>query len=157
MQAKHSPQLGTKLGRDLCFVCFPCCLCLLSLFGVIHPPNTRAQCWLLKSGRDQHLRTREPSWDVLSMADVEVFYTPMDPRLNRCTFWIRIWILFLFVCFFVCFGCACGMHKFLGQGLNLCHSSDLSHCSNSAGSLTHWTTRELPEYYSSMVSDSQSP
>ena len=34
------------------------------------------------------------------------------------------------------FGCTCGMQKFLGQGLNPCHSSDLSHSIDSARSLT---------------------
>ena len=43
------------------------------------------------------------------------------------------------------FGCASGMPKFQGQGLNLSHSSDPSHCSDNAESLTHWATRELPE------------
>ena len=33
-----------------------------------------------------------------------------------------------------------GMQKFLGQGLNSCHISDNS------GSLTHYATRELPEF-----------
>ena len=32
------------------------------------------------------------------------------------------------------------------QGLNLCHSSNLSCCSDSAGSLTHCTTKELLLY-----------
>ena len=38
-----------------------------------------------------------------------------------------------------------GMWKFPGQGLNPCHSSDLSRCSGNAGSLTCRATRELPE------------
>ena len=33
--------------------------------------------------------------------------------------------------------------KFPGKGLNPCHSSDLSHCSDNTGSLTCCTTREL--------------
>ena len=37
------------------------------------------------------------------------------------------------------------MWKFLGQGLNLSHSSNLSCCSDNARSLTCCTTRELPE------------
>ena len=36
-----------------------------------------------------------------------------------------------------------GMWKFLDQGLNLCHSSDKSCCSDNARSLTHCATREL--------------
>ena len=34
------------------------------------------------------------------------------------------------------FGCTHGTWKFLGQGLNLCHSRDPSHSSDNAGSLT---------------------
>ena len=34
--------------------------------------------------------------------------------------------------------------EILGQRLNLCHSSDLSCCSDNARSLTHCATRELP-------------
>ena len=33
-------------------------------------------------------------------------------------------------------GCICCMPKFLDQGLKLCHSSDPSHCSDNARSLT---------------------
>ena len=44
-------------------------------------------------------------------------------------------MLMLFFFFFFC--CSCGKWKFLGQGLNLCHSSNLSH-------LKCWTTREVP-------------
>ena len=40
------------------------------------------------------------------------------------------------VLFFFAFGYAGGMQKFLGQGLNLCHSSDPSHSSDNAISLT---------------------
>lgn len=38
-----------------------------------------------------------------------------------------------------------GMWEFLGQGLILCHGSDLSHCSNNTGFLACWATGELPE------------
>ena len=41
----------------------------------------------------------------------------------------------LFIYLFI--GQARGMLKFPGQGLNLCHSSDLSHSSENARSLTH--------------------
>ena len=37
----------------------------------------------------------------------------------------------------------CGMRKFLGQGLNLCHSSNQSHSSGNTGSLAPWATNEL--------------
>ena len=42
-----------------------------------------------------------------------------------------------FIClkpYFFFFGCTCGMWKFLGQELNLCHSSDPGHSSNNATS-----------------------
>ena len=42
------------------------------------------------------------------------------------------------------FGHIHGMQKFPGQGSNLCYSSDPSHSSDNARSLTHYTTRELP-------------
>ena len=44
-------------------------------------------------------------------------------------------------------GCDHGMWKFLGQGLNLCHSRDLSYYSDNARSLTYCTTKELQEYH----------
>ena len=36
-----------------------------------------------------------------------------------------------------------GKSKFPAQGLEPCHSSDMSHCSDNARSLTRYTTREL--------------
>ena len=45
--------------------------------------------------------------------------------------------------FFCFFGCACGMWKFPGQGLNPSHSSDLSCTRGNAESLTYCATREL--------------
>ena len=39
-----------------------------------------------------------------------------------------------------------GTWKFLGQGLNPCHSGDQSHSSDNARSLTPWTIRELLTY-----------
>ena len=41
------------------------------------------------------------------------------------------------------FGCVHSMWKFPGQGLNQCHSSDLSRCSDHARSLILCATREL--------------
>ena len=49
--------------------------------------------------------------------------------------------------FFVFLGHTCRMQKFLGQGLNLHHSSDPSHSSDIARSLTYWAARELPIVY----------
>ena len=39
------------------------------------------------------------------------------------------------------------MWKFPGQGLNLCHSSTLSRCSDNTGSLSHCATRELLDVF----------
>ena len=46
--------------------------------------------------------------------------------------------LFVWFCFYllIFFGCTCRMQKFLGQGSNLHHSSDLSRSSDNARSLT---------------------
>ena len=41
-------------------------------------------------------------------------------------------------------GCACSIRQFPGQGSNSQNSSDQSHYSDNAGSLTHCATRELP-------------
>ena len=47
---------------------------------------------------------------------------------------------------FIYYGCTCIMWKFLGQGLNPRHSSDLGCCSDSAGSLTHPAIREFQSW-----------
>ena len=62
------------------------------------------------------------------------------------------WIYLFFTIFFF-FGHAHSMWKFLGQGLNQCHSSNLSHSSKNTGSLTHCTTREfhLSLYFDSFI------
>ena len=54
--------------------------------------------------------------------------------------WIQVLGMVLF-CF--PFDHTCSMWKFLGQGLNLHHNNDPSHCSDSARSLIHCITREL--------------
>ena len=51
---------------------------------------------------------------------------------------------YFFLSFF--FDHAWGMKKFLGRGLNPCHSSDWSRCSNNTRSLTHCVIRELLYY-----------
>ena len=45
--------------------------------------------------------------------------------------------------FIYLFGHTHSMGKFLGQESNLRHSSDQSHKSDKAGSLTHWATSKL--------------
>ena len=47
---------------------------------------------------------------------------------------------FLFNVFFFSFFCTHGMKMFLSQGLNQCHSSNLSYTRDNAKSLTHWIT-----------------
>lgn len=54
---------------------------------------------------------------------------------------------FFLLIFFFFFGCLHGMYKFLGQRLNPHYRSNPSHCSDSAGSLTHWVTRQLLEFF----------
>ena len=51
------------------------------------------------------------------------------------------------------FGCVCDMWKF--QGSNPCHSTNLSHCSYSARSLTHCTTGELLKRFLKVVKSKQ--
>ena len=45
------------------------------------------------------------------------------------------------------FGHACGMRKFLGQGLNPWYLNDPSHYTDNVGSLTHFTARELQKIF----------
>ena len=59
----------------------------------------------------------------------------------------RILFSFIYLFIYLFFGCLHGMYKFLGQRLNPHHRSNPSHCSDSAGSLTHWVTRQLLEFF----------
>ena len=52
-------------------------------------------------------------------------------------------LLFFLSFFFFFFWLRHGMRKFVGQGLNSCHSSPLSHCSDNVRCLTRYITREL--------------
>ena len=52
-------------------------------------------------------------------------------------------------------GCARGMWKFLGQGLNLHHSSNPGHCGDNPGSLPSCATGELQFLYSETPSPEQ--
>ena len=60
-------------------------------------------------------------------------------------FWSKKFYLFFYL--FIFFGCTCGIWKFLGQGSNLCHSSDQSCCSDNTRSLTCCAIRELPKSF----------
>ena len=59
----------------------------------------------------------------------------------------RILFSFIYLFIYLFFGCLHGMYKFLGQRLNPHYRSNPSHCSDSAGSLTHWVTRQLLEFF----------
>ena len=59
--------------------------------------------------------------------------------LKMTKFWISSWYCNGMRLFF---GHANGTWNFLGQGSNLHHSSELSHSSDNARSLTHWAPRE---------------
>ena len=62
---------------------------------------------------------------------------------NSCTGLFK-WspILFSIISFhFIIFGHTCGIWKFLGQQPNFCHINNLSHCSDTVRSLTHWANR----------------
>ena len=63
------------------------------------------------------------------------------------TFWL-LWAMLLWPLMYkFCFvPHTHSMWKFLGHRLNPCHSSNPSHCSNNARSLTHCATRELLMY-----------
>ena len=60
---------------------------------------------------------------------------PLSPCVISSSY---IFYLFIYFCH------AHSTWKFLGQGSNPCHSSDSSHRSDNAGSLTPCTTKELP-------------
>ena len=63
---------------------------------------------------------------------------------------VKMEVLIMFIFLLINLGASPhGMRKFLGQGSNMSHNSNLSCCSAKAGSLTCCTTRELlnPEIY----------
>ena len=55
-----------------------------------------------------------------------------------------------FICLFSGGGYAHSIWKFLDQGSNPCHSSNLSHSSDNSGSLTCQDIRELPSFISNI-------
>ena len=64
----------------------------------------------------------------------ENFWVPFNSQENIFHF---IYFLFFKNSIYLFFGDTHIMQTFPGQGLNLCHSSDLSHSSNNARFLTH--------------------
>ena len=62
---------------------------------------------------------------------------------------LRLLSLYFVFCFFLFFfGCAHSI--FPGWGSNMCHSSDLSHCSDNATSLSHWATWKRQDFFVSI-------
>ena len=72
-------------------------------------------------------------------------------RKRKCDWKMITRKLLLSILYLCIFGHALSMWKFLGQGLNPHHSSNLGHCSDDTGSLTCCTTRELPIFFSKSV------
>ena len=105
----------------------------------LHPPTLA-----LRGGR-------EPGWPpptfLLPLADSKWC---KDDRLCSVKGFCRYFLVFplqccLGICLFV-FCCTFRMWKFPGQGSNSSHSSDPSHCSDNARSLTRCATRELQRF-----------
>ena len=69
------------------------------------------------------------------------FWNIVDVQYHISYRWTYNNSQFLLSLFF--FGCTHGMQNFLGQGSNPPYSSDQSHCSDKAISLTCWATKEL--------------
>ena len=64
---------------------------------------------------------------------IQVRFITAEPQHNS----LKTEHFYVFIYLFVyLLGCTCGIHKLPGQGLSLHHSSDPSHCSDNAGSLT---------------------
>ena len=70
-------------------------------------------------------------------------WTARDRKAFRLTWDTSEAIGILSHLFIYIFSLMSGTQKFLGQGLNLCHSCNQSHSSDNAGPLTSCTTREL--------------
>lgn len=65
---------------------------------------------------------------------------PGGVQVSLLQMWVSESSLFFLFFFFFCIR---GVQKFPGKGSNPHHSSDPSHCGDSAKFLTHCTTREL--------------
>ena len=107
---------------------------------------------LNKNGKSEHhclvpdLKENTFSFTLLSIMLVvgchiwSLLYWGILPLYPLC--W-EVTFVFCFWFFLPFFGHTHSTCKFLGQGLKLHHSSNPSCCSDNAGSLTHYTTREL--------------
>ena len=95
------------------------------------------QCWILdplSEARDQTRNLIVPSRICFhcTMTGNPLFLMLCFTVYLILTTFINLFSLLLLLFF----GCIHGTWMFLGQGLNLCHSSNLSHSSDNAGSLT---------------------
>lgn len=64
-------------------------------------------------------------YNLSSVVKIKLDYNPHISKLRLKVFYLKKFFLF---------GCTHGIWTFLGQGMNLWHSNDLSHCSDNAGS-----------------------
>ena len=109
--------------------------------------NANAFRILLKECRNkpnQFLRitnniSRDASINPMFLKEFQMQQRVGLPSLRYCLYISEI----AAVDFFKIFCHTCSMQKFLGQASNPCHSSDLNHSSDNAGSKTHQATREL--------------
>ena len=74
---------------------------------------------------------------------LDVFKRCIASLLKECPVVHLLFHVFFFITLFFK-GWVHSMQKFLGQGLNFCHSINQSHSSDSAGSLTCWARECLP-------------
>ena len=74
---------------------------------------------------------------ISAIAEMDQFLTPLALSFQLYAKKLNFYLIFC--------GHAHGMWKFPGQGLNLYHSSDLSHCGDNAGSLTTTPPGKSPD------------
>ena len=84
------------------------------------------------------------NFSSLTMICIAV-WGPFFGLVSSFSFWYLLFIYLLKV-LFLFFGHGCDIWKFLGQGSNLCHSSDPGCCSDNAESLTCCIIREPPVF-----------
>lgn len=100
----------------------------------------KSACSPISIGRWQEAVSKE-SWALLCHSLSQLLSNLLEP-------WFFLVKLRFFVFFFFFFGRAQGMWNFLGQGLILCHCSNLNYGSDNARSLTGCTTGNSKTYLS---------
>ena len=82
----------------------------------------------------------------------ESLHLPSCYSFSICSIFVPLFLFFYLFSDWLFFGYAHGMQKSWGQGLNPCHSSDLSHNSDNTGSLTCCATWEFQiDYFQSIL------